>query len=98
LTRRLQKAPIHIFLSCIFLFRFCQQENAGEENMDCGNSWAFEKFMECIVDQLFVIVKIKPDCNVRTPEPPASGPSPTTNVIINRVYLAFDMSLLIIGH
>jgi hypothetical protein len=31
---RLQKSFVHIFLSHIFLFRFCQQENVGQENIE----------------------------------------------------------------
>src|SRR5262249_9499089 len=30
----LQKLYIHIFLSCIFLFRFCQQKDAGQEDVN----------------------------------------------------------------
>ena len=37
--------PVYIFFSRIFLFRFCQQENAGEENIDCGNSTASCKYI-----------------------------------------------------
>jgi hypothetical protein len=32
ITCGLRNPQVHIFLSCIFLFWFCQQENAGQEN------------------------------------------------------------------
>jgi hypothetical protein len=36
ISGRLEKSPALIFLSYIFLFWFCRQENAGEEMRTCG--------------------------------------------------------------